>query len=292
MPEYAIIQSILNGILLGGLYAIVGIGMSMVFGIMGLTNLAHGDMIILSTFLCIFFVTQLIPNIFLALIITILIMMALGFLIQNFLVNRVLDKGGEPALLVTFGVSIFIQNVLLMIFGADAQVVHTQLAAINIITTKFFSVSALYLFNFIVALLVIGVLHCIVYYTYFGRSIRATSDNVVAAELMGVSTKRIYSYTMCLAMVSAAIAGLLIGMTFISYPSTGTQYLIIAFGVVVIGGMGSLIGTLLGGIILGLAQLLGAYFFGAGYQALTGYIVLLIILTVRPQGLLGTAIRK
>ena len=290
--DFSILQSILNGILLGGLYAIIGIGMSMVFGIMGLTNLAHGDLIILSTFFCMFMVTQVISNIFLALVVTIGIMAVIGFFVQNFLINKVVDKGAEPPLLVTFGVSIFIQNALLMAFGADARVIHTPLASANILTTKFFSVSAAYLLNFVVAILVIVVLHYVMQYTYFGRSIRATSDNVEAAELMGVNTKRIYSYTMCLAMASAAIAGLLIGMTFISYPSSGTQYLIIAFGVVVIGGMGSLIGTLVGGIILGLSQLLGAYFFGAGLQVVTGYLVLLIILTIRPQGLLGTATRK
>jgi branched-chain amino acid transport system permease protein len=97
---------------------------------------------------------------------------------------------------------------------------------------------------------------------------------------------------MCLAMITACIAGLLVGVTFIFYPTTGTQYLIIAFGVVVIGGMGSLVGTLLGGIILGIAQLMGAYFFGTGYQLISGYVVLLILLTFKPQGLLSNAVRK
>lgn len=287
-----IIQSILNGILLGGLYAIIGIGMSLVFGIMGLTNLAHGDLIIVGAFLSMTFATQFFGSLWISLLITIVIMMMIGFVMQHFLINKVLDKGAEPALLATFGVSICLSNALLLVFGADARSISSSFASANIITTKIFSLSAVYVLDFIVAIAVIVALHYMLKYTYFGRSIRATSDDASAAELMGVNTKRIYSYTMCLAMVSATIAGLLVGMTFVFYPSTGTQYLIIAFGVVVIGGMGSLMGTLVGGMILGLAQLLGAYFFGTGYQLLVGYLVLLILLTIKPEGLLSTATRK
>ncbi|MBP2654145.1 MAG: livH 3 [Firmicutes bacterium] len=267
-----IIQSVLNGILLGGLYS--------------------GDLVIVSTFLCMIIAAQVTGSLLLALVITICFMAVIGFLLQNFLINKVLDKGDEPPLLVTFGVSIFLSNVLLLLFGADARSIQSPITSSNVISSNLVSVSAVYLLNFVVAVLVIGALHYVMKYTYFGRSIRATSNDVTAAELMGVNTKRIYSYTMCLAMASAAIAGLLVGMTFVFYPSTGTQYLIIAFGVVVIGGMGSLLGTLVGGVILGLAQLLGAYFFGAGYQLLAGYIVLLIILTIKPEGLLSTAARK
>ena len=235
-----IIQSILNGILLGGLYAVIGVGMSLIFGIMGLTNLAHGDLMILGTFLSMVFAMQLTGNILLALLITIVIMMVIGYLAQSFLINRVVDKGSEPPLLVTFGISVILQNVLLLFFGADARSIPTKIASKNIITTKLFSISAIYLINFLVSIAVILALHFLMQKTYFGRSIRATSDDVIAAELMGVNTKRIYAYTMCLAMITACIAGLLVGVTFIFYPTTGTQYLIVAFGVVVIGGMEAL----------------------------------------------------
>ncbi len=287
-----LIQSLINGILLGGLYAVIGVGMSLIFGIMGLTNLAHGDLMILGTFFTMIITTQITGNILLALLITIVIMIVLGFLFQNFLVNKVIDKGSEAPLLVTFGLSIILQNMLLLFFGADARSIQNSLSANNIVSTGWFSISSIYLINFIVAIVVILVLNFIMNTTYFGRSIRATSNDVIASELMGVNTKRIYSYTMCLALITASIAGVLVGMTFIFYPSTGTQYLIIAFGVVVIGGIGSISGTLVGGIILGLAQLLGAYFLGPAYMLLTGFIVLLIILAVRPQGLLGNAVRK
>jgi len=286
------LQSLVNGILLGGLYAIIGIGMSLVFGIMRLTNLAHGDLMILATYTTLTLVTSVIGNLWLAVAVTIIIMVILGFLIQNFLVNKVLDKGSEPALLVTFGVSIFISNFLLKVFGADNKIIQNPLASKNIISTEHLSISAMYLFSFVVGILVIVGLHFVMQKTYFGRSIRATSCDVMAAELNGVNTKRTYSYAMMLAMGTAAVAGVLVGSTFVFYPSTGTQYLIIAFGVVVIGGMGSLVGTLVGGIVLGVAQLMGGNIFGSAYQTLCGYIVLLLILAIRPNGLLSAGVRK
>jgi len=280
-----LLQLVINGILLGGLYAMIGLGMSLIFGIMGLINLAHGDLMIISTYMSMVLALHFSGNVFIALLITVLVMMVVGFFCQSVLINRVLDKGAEPPLLITFGLSIILQNVLLLIFGADAKSIPTKLAAQNAITTPWFSISAIYLINFVISILVILSLHFIIMKTYFGRAIRATSGDVVASELVGVNTKRVYAVTMALAMVTASIAGLLIGMTFTYTPTTGTQYLIFAFGVVVIGGMGSLVGTLLGGIILGLAQMLGSYFFGMAYQLFFGYVVLLVILTFRPEGL-------
>lgn len=286
-----ILQLLLNGILLGGLYAVLGVGMTLVFGIMGLTNLAHGNFIILGTYLCMA-VTAATGNIFIALLIAVVIMAAVGFGVQNGLVNRVMNKDPNAPLLVTFGISIIIANGLLLVFGANSQTIHNTLATSNIFESKVLSLSALYLVDFLVALAVVLILNFVMKRTFFGRAIRATSDDVVAAELMGVSTKKMYTYTMVISMIVSTIAGLLIGMTYVFYPSSGSSYLIIAFGVVIIGGMGNLVGTLIGGVILGIAQLLGGYFFGSSYQMVVGYIVLLIILTIRPNGLFAKAARK
>ena len=286
------LQCLIQGVLLGGLYAIIGIGMSMVFGIMGLTNLAHGDLMILGTYITMLLTTTSGLPLFLSVIISEVIMAIIGFVVQNCLVNRVLDKGSEPALLVTFGVSIFLSNLILKLFSADYKSIPNSLASTNVLSTKVLSISGIYLFSFIVGLVVIAVLSYNMQKTNFGRSIRATSNDTMAAELMGVNTKRAYSYAMIIAMVTAAIAGALVGSTFTFNPASGTSYLIIAFGVVVIGGMGSLIGTLLGGVVLGVAQLLGGYFFGSGVQMLIAYIVLLVILAVRPNGLLVSGARK
>ena len=295
-----LIQSIVTGILLGGLYAVIGIGMSLVFGIMKLTNIAHGDLMIMASYFTLFFVLEAIGGVFssqlltnvLALLITLVLMLILGWLIQTFLVNRVIDKGPEPPLLVMFGVSIIIRNALLLLFGANNKIIPNPMSTTNILNSPNISISGGYLLNFVVGLAVIFALMFIIRKTYFGMSIRATSSNREGAELLGINTKRIFTYTLCLAVVTASIAGLLVGQTFVFYPSTGPQYLIIAFGVVVIGGMGSLGGTLAGGVILGLAQLMGAYFFGTGWQTITGYVFMLVILTIRPQGIFAKAVRK
>lgn len=286
------IQVIITGILLGGLYAIIGLGMSLVFGIMGLTNLAHGDLMITGTYITMILCQSFGIPLILSALISIAVMMGIGFLIQNFLINSVLNKGSEPALLVMFGISIFLANFLLKIYGADNKSIVNPLASKNILSTDILSISGLYLFSFAVGLVVILGIHFMMQKTNFGRSIRATSDDTMAAELMGVSTKMIYALAMMISLGIAALAGALVGSTFIFYPSSGTQYLIIAFGVVVIGGMGSLAGTLIGGIVLGVAQLLGGYLFGSGIQMLIAYIVLLIILTLRPNGLFAKAARK
>jgi branched-chain amino acid transport system permease protein len=278
--------------LLGGLYAIIGLGMSLIFGIMGLTNLAHGDWMIVAAYLTVTIAMQFTGSILLAILIAVACMVVLGFLSQTFLINKVLDKGAEPALLITFGISIILQNGLLKIFGANQMTIPTSFSASNIVSTPWFSISTVYMINFIVAVVVVLIIHLLMQKTYFGWSIRASSDDVTASELMGINTKRIYAYTMALAMITATIAGVLVGMTFNFYPSVGTQYLIIAFGVVVIGGMGSLVGTLVGGMVLGLAQMMGSLFFGQAYQLIFGYVVLLVILALRPQGLLSRKTRE
>lgn len=286
------LQCIITGILLGGLYSMIGIGMSLVFGIMKLTNLAHGDLMILGTYITFVMTVQAGLPLIGATVISVIVMCVLGFVIQNFLVNKVMDKGDAPALLVTFGVSIFLANLMLKIFGADNRSIPNTLASKNVITTDVLSISASYLTSFIIAVVIIVALSVVMQKTNFGRSIRATSDDAMAAELMGVNTKLAYAAAMVICMGITAIAGTLVGSTFVFYPSSGTQYLILAFGVVVIGGMGSLIGTLAGGIVLGLAQLLGGHFFGSGVQMLVAYIVLLVILALRPNGLFAAGPRK
>jgi branched-chain amino acid transport system permease protein len=276
---------IMNGLLLGGLYGIVGIGMSMIFGIVRVVNLAHGDLIILASYLS--FVTLSIFNVspLLTLILVIPAMFLIGFIIQYYLVNRVLGQGMNPPLLVAFGLSIILQNLLLLIFTPDARALLTSISIATLPIGSFINIPVVYLVDFIGSLLTIFLLSRFFNKTYLGKAIRAASDDEGAAQLMGINTKRIYAWAMAIAGGTAAIAGVLVGMTFTFYPHTGPDYLIIAFGVVIIGGLGSLMGTFLGGLILGLAQILGAHFLGPGFQLLSGYIILLIVLAFKPTGL-------
>ena len=276
---------IMNGLLLGGLYGIVGIGMSMIFGIVRVVNLAHGDLIILASYLSFVTVSMLNVSPLLTLILVIPAMFLIGFLIQYYLVNRVVGQGMNPPLLVAFGLSIILQNLLLLIFTPDARALLTSISIATIPVGTFLNIPVVYLVDFTGSLLTIFLLSRFFNRTYLGKAIRAASDDEGAAQLMGINTKKIYAWAMAIAAGTAAIAGVLVGITFTFYPHTGPEYLIIAFGVVIIGGLGSLLGTFLGGLILGLAQILGAHFLGPGFQLLSGYIILLIVLTFKPTGL-------
>ncbi len=285
MIEY--LEPLINGILLGGLYGVVGIGLSMVFGIMRQVNLAHGELMILSSYFSLLFLQVLGLHPLVTLILVAPLMFFIGYLIQIFLFNRVMRRGMEPFLMISFGLSIIIQNALLLIFTPDARSLETILVIKGVDVFGRFNIPLIYLVNFAVGVLVFTALQQFMKRTYLGWAINASADNETAAKLMGINVKKVYAYALGIAAVTAAISGVLVGMTFTFYPHSGTQYLIIAFGVVIIGGLGSLPGTFLGGLVLGVSQLFGGRILGPGFQSLSGYIILLIILTVRPQGILG-----
>ena len=277
-------QTIVNGLLLGGLYAIVGVGMSVLFGIVRLTNLAHGEFVILASYVSMAFVAALGAHPLVTLILVIPVMFVLGFALQMTLINRLLPRGAEPPLLVMFGLSIIIQNLLLQVFTSDAQHLHSAFDSASVSLGNI-RLPVMYLIDCLAGVLVIIVLNLFMKRSYMGKAIRAASDDRVGAQLMGVNIKTAYGIAAGVALATAAVSGVLVGMTYNFYPTTGSTYLIISFGVVVIGGMGSILGTMVAGFIFGLAQLIGGALLGTGVQMLAGYIVILIMLILRPQGL-------
>jgi branched-chain amino acid transport system permease protein len=286
MTEY--LEPLINGILLGGLYGVVGIGLSLVFGIMGQVNLAHGEFMILSCYFSLLLLQALGLHPLLTLIFVTPLMFFIGYLIQILLFNRVMKRGMEPFLMISFGLSIILQNVLLLIFTPDARALKTVLAIKSVNLFGYMHIPLIYIVNFAVGIVVLVLVHQFMKRTYLGWAITASADNEAAARLMGIDTKKVYACAMGVAAVTAAFSGILVGMNFTFYPHSGTQYLIIAFGVVIIGGLGSLPGTFIGGLVLGISQLFGGRILGPGYQLLSGYVILLIVLTIRPQGLLGS----
>ena len=275
-----VIQLIINGILLGGIYAVLGVGMTMIFGIVKLTNLAHGEFVILGAYGSTLLAQALGVDPILTLIVTVPCMFLIGMGLQTGLINRVMLKGSEPALLVTFGLSIILQDAMLLLFTADARHAGAVYSSTNLKIGSI-SIALLDIILLVISLVTILILTLFLNKTYMGRSIRATSDDTQAASLMGVSVKKTYAIAMGIALATAAVAGLCIGLKWTFYASSGGQYLLIAFGVVVIGGMGSIPGTLVAGLVFGLAQVIG----GANYGMLISYILLIIMLAVRPQGL-------
>ena len=202
---------LMNGLLLGGLYGIVGIGMSMIFGIVRVVNLAHGDLIILASYLS--FVTLSIFKVspILTLVLVIPAMFLIGFAIQYHLINRVIGKDMNPPLLVAFGLSIILQNLLLLIFTPDARALLTDLSIATLPIGSFLNIPVIYLVDFIGAVVTIFLLSLFFNRTYLGKAIRAASDDEGAAELMGINSKRIYAWAMAIAGGTAAVAGVLVG---------------------------------------------------------------------------------
>jgi branched-chain amino acid transport system permease protein len=281
-----IISPIIMGILLGGLYAMIALGLSMVFGVMRLINLAHGDLVILGSYLSFALWSTLGLDPIVSLIVTIPILFALGFLIQQFLMRRAFTISEEAPLIIAFGIALIIQNAIQIIADPQSRGMSTSYSMASF-TLGSYQYPVSYLMDFSVALLIMVLFSLFLKKTYLGRAITAASQDRKAAQLMGVNTKTIYGVAFAIAMISAAVAGSFLGMTFPFQPTSGTQFLIIAFGVVIIGGLGSLFGTFLGGLLLGLVQTLSGYFFGSAAQMLFVYLAVLLILAIRPQGLFG-----
>lgn len=280
---------LVQGILLGGLYALFAAGLSLVFGIMRLVNLAHGDLIIFAAFAILLVTATLGLNPFLAALLAAPLMFAFGWALQRFVLNRVLGKDILPPLLVTFGLSVAMQNGMLEVFSADSQRLTAGPLENASIDLGPVTVGTLPLLTFASAVLVIFALNRIFYTTALGRAFRAVSDDPATASLMGINPKSVFAIATGLAMVIVTIAALYLGMRSNFDPSIGPARLLYAFQAVIIGGLGSLWGTLIGGAIIGVAQTVGAQI-NPEWQILAGHIAFLIVLLIRPRGLFPRAV--
>lgn len=282
------VDTIIQGILLGGLYTLFATGLSLVFGIMRLVNLAHGDFIIFGAYVILVMVTWLGLDPFMAVLIAMPFMFILGWLLQMVMLNKVIGDEILPPLLVTFGLSIVVQNVLLEAFTADTQRLQVQQLQIASVDLGPVTVGVLPLLTFGSAILVIIILQQIFYRTSLGRAFRATSDDPVTASLMGIKTNNIFAIATGIAMVVVTISALYLGMRASFDPAIGPARLIYAFEAVIIGGLGSFWGTLAGGVIIGVAQVLGAAI-NPEWQILAGHVAFVFVLLVRPRGLFPKA---
>lgn len=282
-------DTIIQGILLGGLYALFAAGLSLVFGIMRLVNLAHGDLIVLAAFLILLLVSALGLNPFVAAAVALPIMFALGWALQYLVLNRTLGDDILPPLLVTFGLSVVIQNGLLEGFSADSRRISAGSLETASIQVGPISIGTMPLLTFLSAIAVIVGLNLVFYRTSLGRAFRATSDDRTTAGLMGIRSERIFATATGIAMMVVTIASLYLGTRANFDPTQGPARLIYAFEAVIIGGLGSFWGTLVGGIIMGVAQTLGAAI-NPEWQILAGHIAFLLVLLVRPRGLFPRAV--
>ena len=282
------LDSIIQGILLGGLYALFAAGLSLVFGVMRLVNLAHGDLIVLAAFLILLLVSALGLHPLLALLVAAPAMFAIGWGLQLLVLNRTLGNDVLPPLLVTFGLSIVIQNGLLEGFSADSRRIPLGGVETSAVPIGPVTVGLLPLLTFLAAVTVIVTLNFIIRRTELGRAFRATSDDPVTAGLMGIRPRRVFAMATGLAMVVVTIAAFCLGTRANFDPSIGPARLIYAFEAVILGGLGSLWGTLAGGVIIGVAQTVGAAI-NPEWQILAGHLVFIAVLLLRPRGLFPRA---
>lgn len=283
------VNAVVQGVLLGGLYALLATGLSLVFGVMRLVNLAHGDFSTLAAFLALVVVSATGVNPFLAIPVVVPIMAGGGYVLQRLLLNRSIDHGPLSPLLVTFGLSVILQNVMLDVFSADSRGLDAgPIENASIHLTNEIAVGVFPLLTFVVGFLVLGGLGSTLARTQLGRALRATSDDHTAARLVGIDNRHLYAVALAIAFATVAVAGIFLGIRTTFGPSDGPTRLISAFEAVIIGGLGSLWGTLVGGIILGVAQALGNQVSPA-FQLLTGHLVFLAILVFRPRGLFAPA---
>ena len=279
------LNAVIQGVLLGGMFALFATGLSLIFGVMRLVNLAHGDLIILAAFLGIAVVEATGAHPLLTLAVVVPLMFAFGYVLQRGLLNFTLGDDILPPLLVTFGLSIVIQNVLLETFSADTRRLQAGgLETASIELAGGLAVGTYPLLVFVVAVGVIAALQVLFYRTRTGREFRATSDKPLIVPLMGVDNRKVFALAMGLALAVCALAGVLMAIRTNVTPTVGPARLLFAFEAVIIGGLGNLWGTLAGGVILGVAQSLGAKIH-PGFQILAGHIAFLVVLVIRPNGL-------
>ena len=287
-----VVQTFVQGLLLGGLYCLFALGQSLMFGVMRLTNTAQGDFIVLGAFAAIAGVNALAgsgltsaskPLLVLAALLP--LAFAFGYALQRWVLNGTLGRDPLPSLVVTFGLSIVIQNLLLELFSADPRSIETGgLDTASLALPGGVAVGVLPLLIFVLAVLATAALQWLFNATRLGRAFRAVSDDREIAELMGLDANKVYALATAIAFVPIAVAGMLQGMRTTVSPADGPLLLLFAFEAVIIGGMGSFWGTLAGALLLGLTQQVG-FRIDPGWGIWLGHIAFLIVLVLRPQGL-------
>jgi len=283
------VNAVLQGVLLGGYYALFAAGLSLMFGVMRLVNLAHGDLAVLAAFGSVVLVDQLHMNPWETLIVVVPLMALLGYGLQRYLLNLTVGTTPLASILVTFGLSIVISNVLLQVFSPDTR--GLQPGAIGTASIKLgggLAVGSFDVLVFVLAVALLAGLQVLLARTTTGRLMRACSDDRQTASLMGINERHVYALATAIALATVAVAGIFAGMSTQFTPTSGPMYLIFAFEAVVIGGLGSLWGTLAGGIVLGVAQTIGGQINSAD-QILAGHLVFLVVLAFRPRGIFSRA---
>ena len=276
-------QFLVDGLIIGGTYALLGIGLTLIFGLMGVVNFAHGEFCTLGAYAAFFAMSALAPNFLLALLAAIVTATVLGTLVER-LIAPIRHESIDTTMLVMIGVWITMQNAELLVWGGVAKHIPHPFPSEPVVLGPV-SVAPIRLFVFGVAVALIFGAHTLIHRTKLGRAMRATFQDQQTAALMGVRIERIHTITFAFGSALAAAAGALLGSVFLVYPSMGDLALQKAFSVVILGGLGNFVGAALGGLLLGMAEELGAGLVSSGYRDAIGFLLIILILLFRPSGL-------
>jgi branched-chain amino acid transport system permease protein len=287
----AFVQTLVQGILTGGIYALVGIGLSLIFGVMRVINFAHGDFLALGMFLSLFMFKVVHLDPYLSLLIALPAGFALGFLIQRYVLSQLGDRLSESSMLATLGLGLIVSNSLLLGFGAQPQSINVPYAN-NTFSVGGIQVSIALLVAGLGTLVAIVGLNLLLYRTELGRAIRATAQNPLGAELQGVNTRTIQAVVFGLGVSFAFVAGVLLMPLLYAFPTVGENYTTKAFVVTILGGLGNLPGAVAGGLFLGTIESLGSYYLSNNYRDAYGLIFFLLVLLFRPEGLFGKTVKR
>ncbi len=282
-----LLQIVINGILKGGLYALMALGMSLIWGVMDIINIAHGAFIMLGAYCTYWLFTLLGIDPFISLFISIAVLFVIGYAVQRYLINLVIRATIFITLILAFGIEIFINNLALVMWTANVRKVQVPYGASNFSIGSFVTIPYVRLAAFLIALIIAGIFYFILNKTRLGRSIRATSQDLDAARLVGVDVAKTYAFTFGLGVGAAGAAGTLWAVLFPINPMMGGVLTLKSFVVVILGGLGTMFGPIVGGLTLGVAEALGTNWFGATYENFISFTILVLVLIFLPKGILG-----
>ncbi len=279
-------QALISGILIGGAYALIGIGMTIIFGVMRIINFAHGDLLMLGMYATYYLFTLLHIDPFLSIILTFPFMFLYGGLIQKVFINRILGALPQNQILLTIGLGLIMSNTTMLALTSDYKILSTSYSSASA-TIAGISVSIPLAMSFVVTALITAALYWFLVKTDIGQAIRATAQDREAARLMGINVKRMSVIAFGLGTALAGTAGALFAPIYYIFPQVGGTFTLKAFVITVLGGMGSIVGATLGGVLIGVAESVGGVYFGSGWKEVVVYTLFLLVLLFRPSGLLG-----
>jgi branched-chain amino acid transport system permease protein len=281
-----VLQAVANGLLIGGIYALVSIGVTLIFGVVKIVNFAQGEFVMIGMYISFFLATQFGIDPLLSLLVSMPVLFGMGVLLQRYLIRRVLSLGDMPQIFLTFALSLLLMNVTLMLFSADYRTVHTSYTD-SAVHVGEVTLPVAKLIAFGVAMLLSGLLWAFLRATDLGKAMRAAAQKPEVAKLMGIDPDRVFAIAVGIALALAGAAGSLLMPFYPAYPMVGQVFVLMAFVAVVLGTLGNVVGALVASLMMGIAESLGVQFVGADSGLIVVFVMLLLTLAVRPSGLFG-----